>query len=174
MFDRHRAEITVMQFTGHSLLVHQSDCTVGFYLVPYCQPNPPTPMEYSTSASLEWHVWSGWRSIYNTINIRFLRFGFILFDEQLVFLFLFQFQATQNVHTYWLIQAQLKRMHNYTDNTMCQSCSLAITPQGLLLLHMLLHLRTFASLNNLNIMEIICLFLAKFTSLPTLKFLLLF
>ena len=24
MFDRHQAEITVMQFTGHSLLVHQS------------------------------------------------------------------------------------------------------------------------------------------------------
>ena len=30
MFDRHQAEITVMQFTGHSLPVHQSDCTVGF------------------------------------------------------------------------------------------------------------------------------------------------
>ena len=66
MFDFHRAEITVMQFTGHSLPVHQSDCTVGFYLVPYCQPSPPTPMEYATSASLEWHVWPGRRSIYNT------------------------------------------------------------------------------------------------------------
>ena len=30
-----------------------SDSTVGFYLVPYCQPSPPTPMEYATSASLE-------------------------------------------------------------------------------------------------------------------------
>ena len=35
------------------------DCTAGFYLVPYCQPSPPTPMEYATSASLEWHVWLG-------------------------------------------------------------------------------------------------------------------
>ena len=65
MFDCHRAEITVMQFTGHSLPVHQSDCTVGFYLVPYCQRSPPTPMEYATSASLEWHVWPGQRSICN-------------------------------------------------------------------------------------------------------------
>ena len=42
--------------------------TVGFYIVPYCQPNTPTPMEYATSASLEWHVWPGRRSIYNTIT----------------------------------------------------------------------------------------------------------
>ena len=66
MFDCYRAEITVILFTGHSLPVHQSDCTVGFYLVPYCQPSPPAPMEYATSASLEWHVWPGRRSIYNT------------------------------------------------------------------------------------------------------------
>ena len=39
------------------------DCTVGFYLVPFCQPSSPTPMEY---VSLEWHVWPGRRSIYNT------------------------------------------------------------------------------------------------------------
>ena len=32
------------------------DCTAGFYLVPYCKPSPPTPMEYATSASFEWHV----------------------------------------------------------------------------------------------------------------------
>ena len=30
MFDRHQAEITVMQFTGHSLPVHQFVTTVGF------------------------------------------------------------------------------------------------------------------------------------------------
>ena len=41
------------------------DCTAGFYLVLYCQPSSPTPMEYATSASLEWHVWPGRRSIYN-------------------------------------------------------------------------------------------------------------
>ena len=45
------------------------DCTAGFYLVPYCQPSPPTPMEYATSASLEWHVWPGRRSIYNTMTV---------------------------------------------------------------------------------------------------------
>ena len=41
------------------------DCTVGFYLVPYCQPSPPTLMEYATSTSFEWHVWPGQWSIYN-------------------------------------------------------------------------------------------------------------
>ena len=40
-----------MQFTGHSLPVHQF-VTVpwDFNPVPYCQPSSPTPMEYATSA----------------------------------------------------------------------------------------------------------------------------
>ena len=40
MLDRHQAEITVMQFTGHSLPVHQSMSVPWkfFYLVPFCQP----------------------------------------------------------------------------------------------------------------------------------------
>ena len=65
MFDRHRAEITAMQFTGHYLPVHQF-VTVpwDFNPVPYYQPSSPTPMEYATSASLEWHVWPGRRLIY--------------------------------------------------------------------------------------------------------------
>ena len=70
MFDRHRAEITVMQFTGHSLPVHQF-VTVpwDFNPVPYCQPSSPTPMEYALPPSLEWHVWRGWRSIYNNSSL---------------------------------------------------------------------------------------------------------
>ena len=40
MVDRHRAEITVIQFTGHSLLVHHFVMAPWhFYLVPYCQPS---------------------------------------------------------------------------------------------------------------------------------------
>ena len=42
------------------------DCTAGFYLVPFCQPSSPTSMEYALPPSLEWHVWPGRRSIYNT------------------------------------------------------------------------------------------------------------
>ena len=65
MFDRHRAEITVMQFTGHSLPVHQFvTVTWDFIPVPYCQPSSHTPMEYALLLSLEWHVWPGRRSIY--------------------------------------------------------------------------------------------------------------
>ena len=65
MFDRHRAEINVMRFTGHSLSVHQF-VTVpwDFNPVPYYQPSSPTPMEYAISSSLGWHVWPGRRSIY--------------------------------------------------------------------------------------------------------------
>ena len=50
-FDHHRAEITVMQVTGHPLPVHQF-VTVpwDFNPVPYCQPSLPTPMDYATSA----------------------------------------------------------------------------------------------------------------------------
>ena len=45
-FDHHRAEITVMQFTGHPLPVHQF-VTVpwDFNPVPYCQLSSPTPVE---------------------------------------------------------------------------------------------------------------------------------
>ena len=66
MFDRHQVEITVMQFTGHSLPVHQF-VTVpwDFNPVPYCQPSLPMPMKYALPPSLEWHVLPGRRSIYN-------------------------------------------------------------------------------------------------------------
>ena len=36
-----------------------NDCTMGFYLVPFCQPSSPMPMEYALPPSLEWHVWPG-------------------------------------------------------------------------------------------------------------------
>ena len=49
------------------------DCIVGLYLVPYCQQSPPTRFLPITAHrnvllphSLEWHVWPGRRSIYNT------------------------------------------------------------------------------------------------------------
>ena len=67
MFDRHWAEITVMQFTGHSLPVHQFVTVLwDFNPVPYCQPSSPIPMEYALLPSLEGHVWPGRRSIYST------------------------------------------------------------------------------------------------------------
>ena len=52
------------------------DRTAGFYHVPCCQPSPPTRFLPITShrnvslpLSLEWHVWPGRRSIYNTSTI---------------------------------------------------------------------------------------------------------
>ena len=43
MFDRHQAEITIMQFTGHSLPVHQSmSVSWTFTFSHFCQPNPPS------------------------------------------------------------------------------------------------------------------------------------
>ena len=73
MFDHHWAEITVMQFTGHPLLVHQFvTAPWDFNLVPYCQPSSPTQSLPITGQrnmqlppSLEWHVWPGQRSVYN-------------------------------------------------------------------------------------------------------------
>ena len=73
MFDHHRAEITVMQFTGHPLPVNQFETAPwDFKLVPYCQPSSPTQSLPITGQrnmqcppSLEWHVWPGRRSIYN-------------------------------------------------------------------------------------------------------------
>ena len=59
-----------MQFTGHSLPVHQF-VTVpwDFNPVPYCQSSSPTPMEYALPPSLEWHVWPGRRSIHYAFSI---------------------------------------------------------------------------------------------------------
>ena len=66
VFDHHRAEIIVMQFTGHPLPVHQFVTVLwDFNPVRYCQPSLPTPTEYALPPSLEWHVWPGQRSIYN-------------------------------------------------------------------------------------------------------------
>ena len=45
------------------------DCTAGFSLVPFCQPSSPTQMEYALPPSLEWHVWPGRRSVYNTRDV---------------------------------------------------------------------------------------------------------
>ena len=66
MCDRHRAEITVMQFTGHSLPVHHSVAARwDLHLVPYYQPSSPARFlsitghwDVSLPLSLEWHVWS--------------------------------------------------------------------------------------------------------------------
>ena len=50
-FDHHREEITVIQFTGYPLPVHQFVTVLwDFNPVPYCQPSSPTQMEYATSA----------------------------------------------------------------------------------------------------------------------------
>ena len=63
----YRAEITVMQFTGHSLPMHQCVTVPWDYNpVPYCQPSAPTPMEDALLPSLECPVWPGRRSIYNS------------------------------------------------------------------------------------------------------------
>ena len=65
MFDRHRVEITVMQFTGHSLRC------IGLWL--YCgvltlshivSQAHPRQWNMQLRASLEWHVWPGQGSIY--------------------------------------------------------------------------------------------------------------
>ena len=66
MCDRHRAEITVMQFTGHSLPVHHSVAARwDLHLVPYYQPSSPARFlsitdhwDVSLPLYLEWHVWS--------------------------------------------------------------------------------------------------------------------
>ena len=64
MCDRHRAEITVMQFTGHSLPVnHFVAAQWDLHLVPYCQPSSPPRFlpitghwDVSLPLSLESHV----------------------------------------------------------------------------------------------------------------------
>ena len=54
MFDRHQAEISVMQFRGHSLPVYQPmSVSWDFYLVPFHQPNLPTR---SFSITGHWNV----------------------------------------------------------------------------------------------------------------------
>ena len=73
MFDRHQAEITIMQFTGHSFPVHHSVAAQwDLHLVAYYQPSSPVRFlsinghwDVSLPLSLEWHVCPGLRSKYN-------------------------------------------------------------------------------------------------------------
>ena len=66
MCGRHRAEITVMQFTGRSLLVHHFVAARwDRQLVPYSQPSSPMRFlpitgywDLSLPPALEWHVWA--------------------------------------------------------------------------------------------------------------------
>ena len=80
MFDRHQVEMTVMQFRGHSLPVHQSmSVSWDFYLVPFRQPISAYAISFDywplgcvTSfrcITLEWHVWPGRRSKYNNMRV---------------------------------------------------------------------------------------------------------
>ena len=76
MFDHHQAEITVIQYRGHSLPVHQSmsilwDFTLSHFVSQARLRDffSKLPSECVTSfwcITLEWHVWPGRRSIYNT------------------------------------------------------------------------------------------------------------
>ena len=77
MFDHHRAEITVMQFTGHSLPVHQSMSVPWEFFTSshFISQFPPTWFPLITAIRmchfllvhhLEWHFGPDRRSKYNT------------------------------------------------------------------------------------------------------------
>ena len=79
MFDRHQAEITVMQFRGHSLPVHQSmsvswdflPCPISSAKSAHAISFDYWPLECATSfrrIALEWHVCPGRRSKYSTFR----------------------------------------------------------------------------------------------------------
>ena len=75
MFDHHQAEITVMQFTGHSLPVHQFmycgilPCPILSAKLAYVISSHNCHWNVSLLPSLEWHVWPGRRSIYNSYSL---------------------------------------------------------------------------------------------------------
>ena len=73
MLDRHQAEITVMQFTGHSLPVHQSMSVPWEFFISshFISQFPPTRFPLITAIRMchflpvhhsEWHFWPGRRS----------------------------------------------------------------------------------------------------------------
>ena len=84
MFDHHQAEITVMQFTGHSLPVHQSMSVPWefFYLVPFHQPiSAHTISSHNCRCiTLEWHFWPCRRPKYNTLSSRTLDWGWNVYN----------------------------------------------------------------------------------------------
>ena len=85
-----------MQFTGHSLPVHQSvSVPWDFNPVPHRQPSSPRPMEYALPSSLEWHVWPGRRSIYNITSSWLPYFTPVLFSFSCIRLLIFSCHLPQ-------------------------------------------------------------------------------
>ena len=93
MFNRHQAEITVMQFRGHSLSVHQSMSVPWefFSSSHFISQFPPTRFPHITAIRmchflpvhhLEWHFWPGQKV--KTQHIELLRCHF-LFEMILIF-----------------------------------------------------------------------------------------
>ena len=92
MFDRHQAEITVMQFRGHSLPVHQSIAAQwDLHLVPYYQPNSPARFPHITTIGMchflpvhhfEWYFWPGRRSKYNNMCYMCVCFQLVAFVRE--------------------------------------------------------------------------------------------
>ena len=91
MFDHHQANITVMQFRGHSLPVHQSmSAPWDFTLSPIVSQArlrdlfSKLPLECVTSfrcITLEWHIWPGRRSIYNNIPELCIKIAILFIDN---------------------------------------------------------------------------------------------
>ena len=89
MCDRHWVEITVMQFTGHSLPVHHFVVARwDLHLVPFCQPSSPARFlsitghwDVSLPLSLEWYAWSSssgnnCHAVHRSVRIFFYRVSY--------------------------------------------------------------------------------------------------
>ena len=95
MFNRHQAEITVMQFRGHSLPVRQSMRVSWDFFTSshFISQFPPTRFPLITAIRmcqflpvyhLEWHFGPGWRSKYYICS--FLKLDFIDFEIKYYFI----------------------------------------------------------------------------------------
>ena len=94
MFNRHQAEITVMQFTSHSLPVHQSmsvswalPCPISSAKSTHVISFDYWPLECVTSfrcITLEWHFWPGQRPKYNMCTFLPYHFAQTEYDIRLI------------------------------------------------------------------------------------------
>ena len=138
MLDRHQAEITVMQFTGHSLPVHQSMSVPWEFFTSshFVSQFPPTRFLLITAIRmcyflpvhhLEWHFWPGRMTKYNSYSGTIYHtppdIYIYIYIWIYTYIYIYIYILSYNFLGNWLLEMVIKLWYYF------RSCILVILPK---------------------------------------------